>query len=187
MPTSSDTKDQIISVASALFTKYAYTGVSMSQIAKALGITKAALYYHYPSKLAIYRQVLDITYQDLCHHLSIVQTGKTAIQKLRQLIWAYLNFGLSKSGLIRMMVAESPNNLPYLAKYIFHFRQQTDIIVHSYAKKIINELDGHLSDTLLVNVLNGLLLELSLSAKKPNIQTIANRTTTALLGISLSK
>jgi len=45
-----DTKKYIIGTARRLFSKYSYLGVSMSDIAKKLNFTKAALYYHLPAK-----------------------------------------------------------------------------------------------------------------------------------------
>ncbi|MCK5459726.1 helix-turn-helix transcriptional regulator, partial [Candidatus Parcubacteria bacterium] len=40
-------KKNIIKAARGLFSEYSYLGVSMSDIAKKLNITKAALYYHF--------------------------------------------------------------------------------------------------------------------------------------------
>ncbi|MCK5510631.1 helix-turn-helix transcriptional regulator, partial [Candidatus Parcubacteria bacterium] len=54
-----DTKKQIISIARQLFSDYSYLGVSMSDIAKKVNITKEALYYHFTGKVEIYQEVLD--------------------------------------------------------------------------------------------------------------------------------
>ena len=50
-----DTKERIMETALALFAQSGYLGTSMSDIAKELGITKAALYKHYASK----QEILD--------------------------------------------------------------------------------------------------------------------------------
>jgi AcrR family transcriptional regulator len=47
---SSDTRERILAVANELFTDQGYDGTSLREIADRLGITKAALYYHFPSK-----------------------------------------------------------------------------------------------------------------------------------------
>lgn len=187
MPTFFNTKTQIIKASSKLFAKYAYAGVSMSQIASTLNITKAALYYHYPSKLTIYKHVLDRVYQDFTKHLLAVQTEKTPTQKLHRLIERYLSFNSGKGGLIRTIVTQSPSNLPYLSRYIINFRKQIYNLVRSYAKEIINELDSHISITLLINLMDGLLLEHSLSSKRFNSEKIAKQATMTLLNISSSK
>jgi AcrR family transcriptional regulator len=44
------TRDRILTVAADLFSRHGYAATPLSDIAAALGITKAALYYHYRSK-----------------------------------------------------------------------------------------------------------------------------------------
>jgi len=184
MPTFLNTKTRIIKVASKLFARYAYAGVSMNQIASALNITKAALYYHYPSKLVIYKYVLDKIYQDFSQHLQVIQTEKTPIQKLCMLIERYLNFNLGKGGLIRTIITQSSDNLPYLSRHIIRFRKQMYNLVRSYAKEIIGELDNCISIPLLINIMDGLLLEHSFNSSKLSAQKVAKQTTIALLNLS---
>ncbi|WP_326642399.1 TetR/AcrR family transcriptional regulator [Streptosporangium sp. NBC_01755] len=49
----SDRRAEIQEVALALFTEHGYDATSMREVAEQLGITKAALYYHFESKEAI--------------------------------------------------------------------------------------------------------------------------------------
>lgn len=55
----SDTRAQIHQVALGLFTEHGYDATSMRQIAEQLGISKAALYYHFDSKEAIIHSLFD--------------------------------------------------------------------------------------------------------------------------------
>jgi AcrR family transcriptional regulator len=48
--TKSDTRERILDVALDLFTRQGFDGTSLRQIAESLGLTKAALYYHFESK-----------------------------------------------------------------------------------------------------------------------------------------
>ncbi|HEX7589690.1 MAG TPA: helix-turn-helix domain-containing protein [Demequinaceae bacterium] len=48
-----DTRQRILEVAARLFSERGFAGTSIRDIADALGVTKAALYYHFPSKDAI--------------------------------------------------------------------------------------------------------------------------------------
>jgi AcrR family transcriptional regulator len=48
-----DTRQRILEVAARLFSEQGFAGTSIRDIADALGVTKAALYYHFPSKDAI--------------------------------------------------------------------------------------------------------------------------------------
>ncbi|NMO52899.1 TetR/AcrR family transcriptional regulator [Actinoplanes sp. TBRC 11911] len=45
-----DTRDRILSVALGLFTRQGYATTSLREIADELGVTKAALYFHYKTK-----------------------------------------------------------------------------------------------------------------------------------------
>ena len=53
-----DTKERILQVALDLFAQKGYEGVSVSDIAGALGMTKGALYRHYENKQAIFDGIL---------------------------------------------------------------------------------------------------------------------------------
>ena len=51
--TKSDTKQRILEIAGELFARQGYTATTIADIARELGTTTAALYYHFPSKAAI--------------------------------------------------------------------------------------------------------------------------------------
>ena len=53
------TKERILNIALELFAQNGYLGTSMSDIAKQLGFTKAALYKHYTSKQEILDQIVE--------------------------------------------------------------------------------------------------------------------------------
>lgn len=53
------TKERILAIALELFAQNGYLGTSMSDIAKQLGFTKAALYKHYTSKQEILDQIVE--------------------------------------------------------------------------------------------------------------------------------
>lgn len=52
-------RERILEVAEQLFTQQDYRGVSIRDIAQACGVTNAALYYHFSSKEALFREVLE--------------------------------------------------------------------------------------------------------------------------------
>jgi AcrR family transcriptional regulator len=60
---SSDTRQRILDVALDLFTEQGYDGTSLREIAEQLGVTKAALYYHFESKedilMALHMRIHD--------------------------------------------------------------------------------------------------------------------------------
>jgi AcrR family transcriptional regulator len=55
MSPASSTKQRILAIARELFARQGYTGTSITDIARELGTSTAALYYHFPSKADILR------------------------------------------------------------------------------------------------------------------------------------
>ncbi|MCL9761331.1 TetR/AcrR family transcriptional regulator [Frankia sp. AiPa1] len=54
-----DTRSRILAVAVTLFGEQGYAGTSVRDISERLGLTKAALYYHFPSKETILDALLE--------------------------------------------------------------------------------------------------------------------------------
>jgi Transcriptional regulator len=50
---------EVLTQAKRLFLKYGYSGASIAMIAEELGVTKAALYYHFPDKESLFLAVFD--------------------------------------------------------------------------------------------------------------------------------
>ena len=67
-----DTRDRILDIALDLFTEQGYDGTSLRQIADQLGVTKAALYYHFSSKDEIL----------LALHMRLHEFGREALLKM---------------------------------------------------------------------------------------------------------
>ncbi len=51
-------RERILQVAEEMFASQGYRAVSIRDIAHACGVTNAALYYHFPSKEALFREVM---------------------------------------------------------------------------------------------------------------------------------
>lgn len=62
VPRSPDAKprrDEILDCATRLFAERGYEGASMADLAESVGMRKASLFYHFPSKDVLYAAVLD--------------------------------------------------------------------------------------------------------------------------------
>jgi len=79
-----DRPTQLIEIASRLFATRGYSGTSLRDIAQEANITKAALYYHFPNKEALYEQIVVGNLQSLIDRVSAeVAQADRATDKVR--------------------------------------------------------------------------------------------------------
>jgi TetR/AcrR family transcriptional repressor of mexJK operon len=65
----------ILDAAQKRFARYGLTKVTMDEIAADLGISKAALYYYFPNKEDIYRNVVGCEQQDFADRMETIVRG----------------------------------------------------------------------------------------------------------------
>jgi len=175
------TREDIIEVASRLFSEYTYLGASMNDIAKKLNITKAALYYHFKSKAEIYKNVLDRIFYELKSSITAASGEKTVDKKLHGLIKNYLDFGLKDKNLIRALMLKLSPGSPEINKHIMHLREKIVNLIQPLVrevilnKKIIGEADSYLITSLLTGMMDGLLLKYSFLNKKIDSEKVSNQ------------
>jgi AcrR family transcriptional regulator len=92
---SSSTRDRILNVALDLFTEKGYDKTSLREIAEQLGLTKAALYYHFESKGDILMAL----------HLRLHDVGREALQQLGDEPTTPIAWGALLEGVTDQMLA----------------------------------------------------------------------------------
>ena len=176
-----DTKKYIIDTARQFFSEYSYLGTSMSDIAKKLHITKAALYYHFAGKAEIYGKVLDDVFDDLSLSVAQASNEATIDKKLHKLIKNYLDFGLKEKNLIKALMLKLSPADDQITKHITKLREQIVNLIQpiveevSMNKKITKKVDSRLLTSLLTSLMDGLLLEYSFLDKKINSKQISDQ------------
>ena len=172
------TRQHIIDTARALFSESSYLGVSMSDIAEKLDITKAALYYHFPSKEDIYNAVLDEVLNDINAALMEALKEKTQDRRLYRVIKNYLDLGLKEKNIIKATLLSGE---PTVRDHVIQNRKQIDGIIQPLLKDILAEkglsgqVDYRLLATLLICMMDGILLEYSFSGHKIDSDQIAKQ------------
>ena len=85
-----DTGQLILINSVALFARHGYEGVSMRDIAKAVNISAAALYHHYPDKQSLYIATMDYAFADSAKtiHSALDNTG-TPEQRLERFVTGF--------------------------------------------------------------------------------------------------
>ncbi|HEY0258435.1 MAG TPA: helix-turn-helix domain-containing protein [Lacisediminihabitans sp.] len=86
-----ETRDAIRRIALKLFTERGFEGTSIKDIADALGTTKSALYYHFPSKEAIIASLVEDRRADLDDLLEWVKRQERGPDLLRRAAFRWLD------------------------------------------------------------------------------------------------
>lgn len=119
----SGTRQRIIDVAMRLFSEGGYRGVSMSDIASQLGITKATLYHHFRGKSDIYQEVLEDVLTRLDAEVSRALAAADAQDRLRETVTNYVAFGLREKSLVNIVITRLPKDEPAIREQVVHFRE----------------------------------------------------------------
>ncbi len=96
-------KDHILTVASRMFARKGYRATTMEAIAKACGMNKASLYYYFPSKRELYREVLKSIYMRVSESFSSSMAKETDyIERAKELISYIIDFFASNRELVEL-------------------------------------------------------------------------------------
>ena len=176
--TRKDTRKSIIGTARALFSESSYLGVSMSDIAKELDITKAALYYHFAGKEEIYNAVLDEVLNDINAALMDAFKEQTLDRQLYKVIKNYLDLGLKEKNIVKATLLSGEKTV---RNHVIQNRKQVDGIIQPLFKDILaskqlsGQVDYRLLTSLLVCMMDGIILEYSFSGTKIDFDEIAKQ------------
>ena len=81
-------KEEILKIASKEFAKYGYKGISLERIAKKAGISKAAIYYHFENKAALFEEVIMPKLQKLMDEVYLCNSNNPK-ENLKCYIFAF--------------------------------------------------------------------------------------------------
>ncbi|MER6945102.1 helix-turn-helix domain-containing protein [Nonomuraea sp. NPDC000554] len=84
-----DTRTRIQEIALELFTEQGYEATSLREIAEKLGVTKAALYYHFKTKDDIVASLADLRISDLEELLTWARTQPKTAETRREIVLRY--------------------------------------------------------------------------------------------------
>jgi len=153
----------------------------MSDIAKKLNITKAALYYHFKGKEDIYIKVLDEVFFDLSQITSEALMETTIDQKLLKLIKNYLAFGCKEKNLIKAVMMKITPSDSQIKSHILYLREQLSDLIQPIIdelimyKKSTKKIDSKVLTSIVTGMMDGLLLEYSFVNKKLDSGSVANQ------------
>jgi len=99
---------QLLEVARDRFAEQGFHATSMDEIAEAAGVTKPVLYQHFPSKRALYVELLDDTGRQLLGHLAdATDRAATGRERVELGFRAYFTFAVSNRAAFRLLLGTS--------------------------------------------------------------------------------
>ncbi|MCA0946305.1 TetR family transcriptional regulator [Salipiger pacificus] len=105
------TRANIIAVATREFVRHGFDGASINEIAAETATSKRMIYYHFGSKLGLYRAVLEAAYERVGHRDNSAETPKVpAMDALRSYAENAFEHFHANEDFVRLVMAENLNN-----------------------------------------------------------------------------
>lgn len=103
MPEAYDSRERILDEAKALFAVRGYRGLSMREIAEAVGISKAGIYYHFRDKEELFAAVVHRYLAVLAGLIDTAQhTQPSARRQMEEIVRAILRQPADERSLVRL-------------------------------------------------------------------------------------
>lgn len=126
-----DTRSEISAVAAELFSEQGYEQTSLREIAERLGITKAALYYHFPSKVELLSSLVEPLIEDLRELADEVgRASEQARRDPRRVVEAYFDICLRRRLVLRSLVRDAHAAREVeIVRTMTHWRELVDAVL----------------------------------------------------------
>ena len=108
-----DSRDQILASAQRLFMEQGFRGISMRQIAEQVGLTKAALYYHFRDKEDLFVAIVERYLNRTAELLDMASAeGHDSRSRLSAIVHAILTQPVEERAILRLASQELSNISP---------------------------------------------------------------------------
>ena len=116
-------RSQLLEAGSALFAEHSFEEISMREIARAAGVSKALLYHYFPSKTELFTAAVQDKAAELERLIEPDGDG-TPIEQLQRSLDAYLQW-IERNAHTWTKLMQSAANLPQAHRTVEDFRAQT--------------------------------------------------------------
>jgi AcrR family transcriptional regulator len=154
------TREGILEAAAKIFSEKGYHATSMGDIADAVNLQKASIYYHFTSKQEILISLLDIALELINTRLeSVLSQPLPPDEKLRQAMVCYLETIAENQNLSAVLLLELRSLDPELKTRHASQREKfenlwKDLITEGKNMGIFNNVDPSLSGRAILGVMN---------------------------------
>lgn len=153
--TNEEALNAIFKVSIPLFAKQGFSGVSIRQVATAVGVSIATIYHHFPDKEALYLASIDASFKDKAIVLEdALQPGGNTEDQLRRFIVSFTNLMANDENfrllLQRELLEGNTERLSSLANNVFLTQFEN---VLKLAERISPKSDPHMTAISLVSLI----------------------------------
>jgi len=121
---------QLLDVALDTFAEHGFHSTSMDDLALAAGVTKPVLYQHFPSKRALYVELLeDVGSQLLTRLTGATDRASTGRQRVEDGFGAYFRFVDENRSAFRLLFGASVRNDPEFAEVADRFIDHAAVLI----------------------------------------------------------
>ncbi len=128
-------REEILDTAMKLFAEKGYHNTTLDEVAEAMGITKAALYYYVRNKSEIIRAIMNRSVERMNKVIALSESNLSPEDKLREFIRYHVIFAAENKEDARIL-AEQVNALPRITRDSIKRKQKMD---DSALQKILQE------------------------------------------------
>ena len=159
-----ETRSLILREAEKLFASRGYNGVSIRDLARACGVSNAALYYHFESKEAIFIATLREALRTLRKAVEqAAKEGANLREKLLRISQAYLGVLQQKRSIIQLTLLETGGLGKDIAGLINEYHEQipglvADVVRQNMRKGGFRDVDPHIVAVTLLWTLNAFIV-----------------------------
>lgn len=134
------TREMILDAARDLFVKQGYEQVSMRQIAKVLGCSHGAIYYHFTNKAELFFALVASHFSLLEHKLEeILNMEVENWKKMKAVMLGFIEFGLTHQSHYEIMFMTKDPEIS------LHFEKKPLEVYQKFAESLFSLSEGKLS------------------------------------------
>jgi AcrR family transcriptional regulator len=112
-------RQQLIDVAREVFAEKGFHATSMDEVASNAGVTKPVLYQHFPSKRALYLELLQVTGAHLLRDLEqATRRATSGRERVEEGFAAYFHFVVSNRSSFRLLFGASIRTDPEFSRLV---------------------------------------------------------------------
>ena len=144
--TKKKTREEILEISVPLFANGGYDGVSMRDVAAAIGLTTAALYYHFTDKEQLYLDVMAHEFREKPSELTTILKGsEPPWVRLEKFIVEFTNLVAADKNFLRLIqwlrLESDEARHQKLAEYVF---KDIFVSIHDLVAELDSRYDAHM-------------------------------------------